>query len=316
LLTRYQLKIILASMIFNWGTIMTSNIRTLYAAKNTKLFGFSVALLGALLMSIDPIFIRYAGVSGFDTAFLFGIFSAISMPILLKFNDKRGIRKAVLESGWPLLFAGLLMVGSASGLVFSIKNTSIANTFLILSAAPAVAAIFSWLLLKEVTTKSTMVAIGAVMVGIVIVVSGSFGSGNWFGDLLAVFSVICLSLMFTLLRKYPEVSRMASVGLGGLLLALVMFFFAEPSSYSSHTWLVMAAMGLITAPLGRVMSMVATRYLTAAEVSMTLMLETVLAPLWAYLFFSEVPPMMSVIGGSVILVTIVIYTLKTVSEDE
>ncbi|MFM2587446.1 DMT family transporter [Vibrio sp. TBV020] len=295
---------------------MTSKIRTLYAAKNTKLFGFSVALLGALLMSIDPIFIRYAGVSGFDTAFLFGLFSAISMPILLKFNDKRGIRKAVLESGWPLLFAGLLMVGSASGLVFSIKNTSIANTFLILSAAPAVAAIFSWLLLKEVTTKSTMVAIGAVMVGIVIVVSGSYGSGNWFGDLLAVFSVTCLSLMFTLLRKYPEVSRMASVGLGGLLLALVMFFFAEPSSYSSHTWLVMAAMGLITAPLGRVMSMVATRYLTAAEVSMTLMLETVLAPLWAYLFFSEVPPMMSVIGGSVILVTIVIYTLKTVSGDE
>ena len=157
-------------------------------ARNTRTLGFTLAIAGAALMSIDPIFIRYAGVSGFDTAFLFGLFSAISMPILLKFNDKRGIRKAVVQSGWPLLAAGILMLGSASGLVFSIKMTSIANTFVILSAAPAVAAIFSWLILKEATSRSTLIAIVAVKIGITIVVSGSFSSGNWMGDALAVFA--------------------------------------------------------------------------------------------------------------------------------
>ncbi|GAM60965.1 hypothetical protein JCM19232_3907 [Vibrio ishigakensis] len=259
-------------------------------------------------MSVDPVFIRYANVSGFDTAFLFGLFSAISMPLLLKVTDKRGVKKVVLQSGWPLLFAGLLMLGSASGLVFSIKNTSIANTFLILSATPAIAAIFSWILLREKTDRSTIMSIIAVMLGIGIVVSGSIGSGNWFGDLLAIFSVICLSLMFTLLRKYQNVSRLASVALGGLLLAAVMFFFAQPSSYSMNTWLIMAAMGLFTAPMGRVMSMVATRHITAAEVSMTMMLETVLAPVWGYLFFAEIPARASLLGGAVILITIFIYT--------
>ena len=76
-------------------------------ARNTRTLGFTLAIAGAVLMSIDPIFIRYAGVSGFDTAFLFGLFSAISMPILLKFNDKRGIRKAVAQSGghcWQRVF--------------------------------------------------------------------------------------------------------------------------------------------------------------------------------------------------------------------
>jgi len=287
-----------------------------WAAKNNRTTGFLIALLGALLMSIDPIFIRFAGVSGFDTAFLFGLFSAVSMSILLKMNDKRGIRKAVIQSGWPLLFAGLLMLGSASGLVFSIKNTSIANTFVILSASPAVAAIFSWLLLREKTSRPTVIAIISVMIGIGIVVSGSFGSGNWFGDVLAVFSVICLSLMFTLLRKYQDVSRLASVALGGLLLAIVMSFFAEPSSYSLNTWLIMAAMGLCTAPIGRVMSMVATRYITAAEVSMTLMLETVLAPVWGFLFFAEIPALASIVGGSIILITIFVYTLITMRSDQ
>ncbi|KAB1457946.1 DMT family transporter [Vibrio panuliri] len=286
------------------------------ALKNNRTTGFVLALLGAILMSIDPVFIRFAGVSGFDTAFLFGLFSAISMPILLKINDKRGIRKTIIQSGWPLLFAGVLMLGSATGLVFSIKNTSIANTFVILSASPAVAAIFSWLLLREKTSRSTVLAIISVMIGIGIVVSGSFNSGNWFGDALAVFSVICLSLMFTLLRKYQDVSRLASVALGGLLLTIVMSFFAEPSSYSVNTWMIMAAMGLFTAPLGRVMSMVATRYITAAEVSMTLMLETVLAPVWAVLFFAEIPAVTSIVGGSIILFTIFIYTFVTMKNDQ
>ena len=280
--------------------------------KNARALGFSIAFLGALLMSLDPIFIRFAGVSGFDTAFLFGLFSAISMPILLKLNDKRGIKKAVQQSGWPLLFAGLLMLCSSTGLVFSIKNTSIANTFLILSASPAVAAVFSWIFLKEKVNRSTLVAIVAVMVGIGIVVSGSMGSGNWLGDALAMFAVVCLSLMFTLLRKYPDVSRLASVALGGLFLATVMSFFATPSEYQLNTWLIMAAMGLFTAPLGRVMSMVATRHITAAEVSMTLMLETVLASLWGFLFFAETPEFASIVGGLVILITIFIYTFVTV----
>ena len=100
---------------------------------NTRAKGFFIALAGAALMSIDPVFIRFAEVSGFDTAFLFGLFTAISMPIVLRLNDKRGLTRAVKESGWPLLLSGVLMLGSASGLVFSIKMTSITNTFVILS---------------------------------------------------------------------------------------------------------------------------------------------------------------------------------------
>ncbi|MDO6611350.1 DMT family transporter [Shewanella sp. 1_MG-2023] len=277
---------------------------TTKALTNSRKIGFGLALLGAVLMSIDPIFIRYAGVSGFDAAFLFGLFSAISMPILLKLSDKRGIRKALTASGWPILVSGILMLGSATGLVFSIKMTSIANTFVILSATPAIAAIFSWLILKETTNRSTLFAIVAVMIGITIVVSGSVNTGNWLGDLLALFSVTCLALMFTLLRKYQDISRLAIVGLGGLLLAIVMFYFATPSSYSMETWLIMGVMGLFTAPLGRVFSMVATRHISAPEVSMTLMLETVLAPIWAFMFFSEIPANTSLLDGAVIITTI------------
>lgn len=295
---------------------MTNSITHALTQKNARTTGILIALLGALLMSFDPIFIRFSGVSGFDTAFLFGLFTAISMPVFIQLRDERGLVTALKASGWPVIFSGVLMLGSASALVLSIKNTSIANTFVILSAAPALAAIFSRIFLGEITKRSTWFAIAAVMIGIAIVVSGSFKTGNWLGDGLAVFAVTCLSLNQTLLRKYQDVSRMASVGLGGLFLATVMFFLATPSTFSTSTWIIMAAMGLFTAPFGRVLSQVATRYITAPEVGMILMIEGVIAPLWAFGFFGEVPPMASIIGGAIILGTILMYAISTAKQDQ
>ncbi|WP_050764257.1 DMT family transporter [Neptuniibacter caesariensis] len=286
-------------------------ILTALSTFNVRFTGVLIALCGALLMSFDPIFIRLSGVNGVDTAFLFGLFTAVSMPFFIQTMDKRGLVTTYLESGWPVVISGLLMLGSASCLVMSIKLTTVANTFVILSTTPALAALFSWLFLREVTQRSTWIAIAAVMVGIVIVVSGSFQAGNWTGDLLALAAASFLSLNQTLLRKYQGVSRMASVGLGGLFLAIAMFYFATPSEYSFSTWTIMAVMGLFTAPFGRVLSQTATRYITAPEVGMILMIEAVFAPVLAYLFFTEIPAMASFLGGAVILVTVFSYALFT-----
>ena len=51
----------------------------------------------------------------------------------------------------------------------------------------------------------------------------------------------------------------------------------------------MGMMGLFTAPFGRVLSQVATRYITAPEVGIILMIEAVFAPFFAFGFFGEFP---------------------------
>ncbi len=62
--------------------------------------------------------------------------------------------------------------------------------------------------------------------------------------------------------------------------------------------------------------MVSTRYITAPEVSMTLMLETVLAPIWALTFFHEIPANASIVGGAIILATIFLYTKFALSNHQ
>lgn len=278
--------------------------------------GILLAITGALLMSLDPMFVRLSGTGGFNTVFLFGLFTMISIPILIQLTDQRGLIGNLKASGWPVLFSGLLMLGSATTLILSIKNTSVSNTFFIMSSAPAFAAVFSWFFLGEKTNKSTWFAIIAAIGGIAIVVFGSLESGHTFGDVLALFAVTCVSLNQTLLRKYKNVSRMATVGMGGFLLAVVMFFLAEPSTFSLNTWLIMGVMGLFSAPLGRVMSQTSTRYITAPEVGVITLVEAVIAPFWAFCLFREIPAITTVVGGTVIFSTILIYIISTGKQDQ
>ena len=290
---------------------MTDKLFASPKALSPRMTGILIALSGAILMSFDSVFIRFSGVSGFDTAFLFGLFTAISMSTLIQLRDKRGLVGTLKASGWPVLISGLLMLGSASSLIFSIKNTTVANVMVIMSILPAISAVWARLFLGEETRRATWVAIGFVIVGISIVVSGSIGSVHLIGDAAALFVVTCVSLNHTLLRKYKQVSRLASVGMGGFFLAIVMIFLATPSAYSLNTWLVMAMMGLFSAPFGRVLNQSANRYISVPEVGIVQMTQTVAAPLLIFFFFAEIPPLTSFIGGAIILGTIFIYILGT-----
>jgi drug/metabolite transporter (DMT)-like permease len=276
--------------------------------------GMLAALTGALLVSFDSVFVRLSGTGGVNTTFLFGFFTMISMSAIIQTTDQRGVSGALREGGWPLIFSALLMFGSASTFILSIKHTTIANSAIIIGSRPVLTAIFSWYFLRESAGKTLWLAMLAVAGGIAIVVSGSLESVNILGDSLAILAVISLGLNGTLQRKYKKVSRMAIVGMAGFFLAMVMFFFADIASFTPTTWLIMAAMGLASAPLGRVLNAVSTRYILAAEAAMIGLSFSVFATLWAFLLFGEVPPPTTLAGGAAILGTIFLYILVTLKQ--
>lgn len=269
--------------------------------------GVLAALVGSLLISFDPVFIRFSGTGGFDTAFLFGLFTAISMSSVIQVTDQRGLIRVMKQSGWPLIISSLLIVGSASTFVLSVKHTDVSNTMIIMSGRPVTTAAFSWLYLREKTSPALLAAIVGVILGMGIVVSGSLESPHLLGDALALLTVIFLGLNGALLRRYPEVSRMAVVGLAGFFMALIMFFPAQPSSYTLSTWLIMGAMGLLSAPIGRVLNGVSVRYIPAAEAALITLSSTIFAPIWAFIIFREAPTSATLLGGAVVLATIFGY---------
>ena len=271
--------------------------------------GVLTALLGSLLISFDPVFVRLSGTRGVNTVFLFGLFTVIAMAFLLQVSDRRGVIGTLKEDGWPTVVSGLIMFGSAACFILSVKYTAIANTAMILGSRPVLTAIFSWFFLKEKAGTALWLAIFVVICGIAVVVSGSLESVNILGDSLALLCVTLLALNGTFQRKYKKISRTAVVGMAGFFLTAVMIFFADIGSFTLRTWLIMAAMGLLSAPIGRVLSGVSTRYILAAESAMLTMSGSVFSTVWAVLFFGEIPPATTVVGGGIILGSIFAYIL-------
>ena len=288
---------------------MTTAILKRFAWQDARSKGVITALTGTLLISFDSVFVRLSGTDGVNTVFLFGLFTVISMTILIQTTDPRGIVGTVRDDGWPVVLSGLLMFGSASCFILSIKYTAVANTVIIMASRPVLTAIFSWLLLREAAGKALWLAMTMVACGIAVVISGSLQSVNLLGDSLALLCVVFLALNGTLQRKYKKMSRTAVVAIAGFSLAVALLPFADIVSFTPATWLIMAAMGLLSAPFGRVLTGVATRYILAAEAAMISMSMSVFSTLWAFVLFNEVPPLATLVGGGLILGSISTYIL-------
>lgn len=269
-----------------------------------------MAFAGMLIISTDSLITRAADADGWTVAFWYGVFTTPAMVIYVLASERGRPMAAIHRSGPLVMVSGLLQMASTTAFILAIKNTSVANVVVIIAAAPLVTAVLAWLILGERTSRRATIAIGLAMAGILLVVSGSFGGGGLTGDLLAVVAITSFGLNLTIWRNRPEMSRSLVMAIAGVTSALVAAPLAEIFGHRTQTYVLMALMGLILGPLGRVALASATRYLPAAEVSLFAPVETVAASLWAWLFFQEVPPNRTLIGGVIIVGAVLFGTTK------
>jgi len=271
--------------------------------------GLVVVYLGVFFISVEPILIRFSGSSSWNTAFWFGILIAISMSVIAKFVSRKSVFKLAKESGYPLLFASLAMGCSATSFITAVQYTSAANSILIVSTASIFAAVFSRIFIGEKTHKRTIISILIIIICIAGMLYDSLTSGGLKGNLFALLATIVIASNQTLLRKYKDVSRIAVVAFGGLAVMFVSLPFAEPMSVQASNYLALLIMGLVTAPLARVFVNTAIRYLPVAEVGMITLLQVFLTAIAAWIAFNEIPNMATLIGGSIITITLGVHTL-------
>jgi drug/metabolite transporter (DMT)-like permease len=269
--------------------------------------GILIVVAGVLLISFDALLVRLAGVDGWNVSFWRGSFMALAM---LPFCARGLLRKGrSFADKKCVLLAAIMMAGSSLTLVLAFTMTRAANAVVILSAAPLFAALFSRWFLREKCPPRTWLAIVVCISGVVWVMRGSLGGGDLTGDLLALVATLFIGGYFTVFRRYPQMSRSEVIVSGGLMLALMALPLATPFilPMESYGWLVLA--GLIQMPIALLLITVGTRFLPATEVSLFLLLETILAPIWVWMVFAEVPPEATLTGGVLILTTLILHTI-------
>lgn len=193
--------------------------------------------------------------------------------------------------------------------VLSIMMTRVANTVVIFAIAPFFAGIFSRLFLQESLPLRTWVAIVVSTLGVMLVFAGSIGRGNLVGDLLALLIAVSVGASLTILRRYHELQRIPLICGGGTIAGLIAWPFSDPFTLTATSYATLAVMGLVQMPLALVLITTATRHLPAPEVSLFLLIETVLGPIWVWWALGEQAPEMTLIGGAGILGAIAVNSI-------
>jgi drug/metabolite transporter (DMT)-like permease len=206
-----------------------------------------------------------------------------------------------------VVVAALYGLGSIT-FVTGVFNTSTANLVFILAFTTMFAALLSWVFLKERPSAATMLAMAAMILGVLIIVGDSVGTGHLFGDFMALCSSFLIASAITISRASgKDMGFTALIGvIMPFLVALAVVAGDAGFRVESPWWIIFN--GAVVMPISFFCLAAGPRYISGAEVAMFYLLETVLAPVWVWLIFDEVPTTNSLIGGSILIVALVAHS--------
>lgn len=198
--------------------------------------------------------------------------------------------------------------------IVAVYNTSTANLVFILAFNSMFAALLSWLFLKERPRPATLITMLAMILGVFIIVRNSMGSGHLLGDFMAMCSAALIASAITISRASGK--DMGFTALIGVILPFVVAvaLVAKAGEYriDAPWWIIFN--GAVVMPISFFCLATGPKYISGAEVAMFYLLETVLAPIWVWMVFSEVPTRDSLIGGTILVVALVAHSIWQLHE--
>ncbi|CAG1002948.1 Pseudopaline exporter CntI [Burkholderiales bacterium] len=260
-------------------------------------------IVAAICWSSGGFLVRQLSITGaWEIVFWRSVFMALFVLGVLVAMHGRGVPRAVRAVGVPGLAAGAFLACTFFFFIASLTRTTVANTFVLMSVSPFLAAIAGRLVLREPVPVRTWVAMSIAFAGIVLMFAESMDAGRLVGNLLALGVPCFFAAQITVLRKYhATVDMLPQVMIAGALSIVVAAPLALPFSASARDLAVMAVMGSIQLGTGCMLATVASRHLSATELGLLALLEPILGPVWVWALMGEHPGMATLAGGAIVL---------------
>jgi len=277
--------------------------------------GLAIAFFGILVISPDALLIRIISVEGWTLVFWRGLLMGTTILATLAIVVRGDFFRKVRGIGKVGVVAALFQATGSICFVMSILNTQVANTLIILGALPMFVAVFSAIFLKERASLHTWVAIPVSAFGIGITVYGGLEMGYWLGDLLALCTACCGSAHLVLLRFAKNRNMTPSAALGGLVGSSFAFFMAPTIVLPEVDIPYILTIGCVVIPVAFACFVTAPRFIPVPEMSLVVLMEMVLGPYWVWLGLGERPSDTALIGGGIVLTTLVIHSLVSLRQE-
>ena len=263
--------------------------------------------LGALSLSFGGLIVKsFEGATLWQILFWRSLFFSLTILAFLIISYKKETFKSFYESGLPGFFGGIVLSFGFCGYVFAMYNTTVANTNFIISLQILFLAIFGYFFLKEKISALTLTSIILAMSGVILMVGNSLTPGELSGNLAAFTMPITFAVLIMIVRKYPTVDMVPAQFVAGISSCLIGFLLSPKIMISPNDIFLGFLAGFFQVGFGFIFITIGARTTPSAMVGIIMLSESVLGPIWAFLFVSERPSMFGLIGGAIILFAVLL----------
>jgi drug/metabolite transporter (DMT)-like permease len=270
--------------------------------------------MGALSLSFGGLLVKsFEGSTLWQILFWRSLFFSLTVLAFLIISYKKKTFQAFYESGLPGFFGGIILSFGFCGYVFAMYNTTVANTNFIISLQILFLAIFGYFFLKEKISAITLTSIVLAISGVFLMVGNSLSPGELSGNLAAFTMPITFAVLIMIVRKFPTVDMVPAQFVAGISSCLIGFLLSNKLMISSHDIFLGFLAGFFQVGFGFIFITIGARSTPSAMVGVIMLSESVLGPIWAFLFVSERPSMFGLIGGSIILFAVLLQFYSLLS---
>ena len=272
-----------------------------------KVPGPFLVFLGACTLSFGGLIVKsFEGANLWQILFWRSVFFSIVVLFFLFLNYKKNFFHSIYKIGLPGFFGGIVLSCGYAGYVFAMYNTTVANANFIIQTQTIFLAIFGYIFLKEKISILTTISIILAFSGIFLMIGGSLTSGQMVGNIAAFIMPISFAVLILTVRKYPNVDMIPLQLIAGIGAIILGYLFSSQIIVSSYDIFLGFIAGFFQVGLGFILITIGAKTTPSALVGIIMLTEAILGPLWAWLFINETPPLVVLVGGSIVLFAVVL----------
>ena len=277
-----------------------------------KLPGPLLVFMGAVCLSFGGLIVKsFEGANLWQILFWRQTFFAIIVALYLVITYKKKFFKSFYNSGLSGFIGGIFLGIGFAAYVFSMYTTTVANTNFIITTETIFLAVFGYFFLKEKIDLITFIAIILGMSGVLLIVGSSLSiqtNEQFIGNIVAFIMPISFAILVIIIRKYPNVDMVPAQFIAGVFAAIIGYVVAGKLSISLHDLFLASLAGFFQIGFGFIFITVGSQTTPSAVVGVLMLTEAVFGPLWAWLFINEIPPSSVLLGGGIIIFSILFQT--------
>ena len=281
-------------------------------------FAIPIVLFAGILWSFGPYVVRQiddAASVPWQYLFTRGTVIFLILNCYLFFTEGIQFYKNYLRIGLSGLIGGIGLGTAMITFIWSITNTSAAITLLCLAAMPFITALLGFLFLKEQISFGVWMSIVVASIGVAIMAFGSVSLGSFTGLLFGLASAVGFSIFSVTLRWKKDTPKFTTVAIAGLFCVVVSLFILNSNDLNiistSKNESLFALHGTLVC-LGLILYSIGSKFIPAADLTLLSLTEVVGGIFWVWLpilGINEIPSANTIIGGFLILMAILYYSL-------